>query len=308
MMNQNNGFRLDITHRLAKWFDVQAPYFRGAHRLRNFLTKIIAPPPAPPQVVSTRYNFMLELTSSNDNIDQEIYYRGSYEAGTLDIIEKCLRPDDIFIDVGANIGLMSLLAATCIGKEGCVYAFEPEPHTYSLLQNNISMNSIQNILTFNIGLGATQGAQEIYNNQEDNRGTSSFIKHSSEAVKTAEVPITTLDDFVIENQIRSIRMMKVDVEGWEMEVLQGAQTLLSSPQAPIVCIEYNTNFPHHEAIYNFLISVNTYQTYILSHANWRVSQLVQIQSLNDMPHTGSPNLYCLLPTHLSTVPTNLFAA
>lgn len=308
MIKQNNGFRLDMAHRLAKWLDSQVPYFRGSRRLRNFLTKLIAPPPIPPLVVSTRYSFLLELTSSVDNIDQEIYYRGTYEAGTLDIIEKCLRPGDIFLDVGANIGLMSLLASTCISPAGRVYAFEPEPHTFRLLQKNISMNSIQNILTFNIGLGATKGSQEIYNNQDDNRGTSSFIKHTSEAVKAAEVPVTTLDDFIIENQIHSVRMMKVDVEGWEMEVLKGAQTLLSSPQAPIVCIEYNTSFPNHADIYDFLVSMNTYQMYILSHANWRVSRLVQIQSLNDMPQTGSPNLYCFLPTHLSKLPTNFFAA
>lgn len=305
MIKNINNKRLNMAHRLAKWFDYQAPKIRGVRRLRNQLTKLVAPTFTPPQTISTRYDFNLELTTNNDNIDRELYYRGSYEAGTLHVIEKCLGPNDIFLDIGANIGLMSLFASKCVGSNGHVYSFEPEPYNYNLLKKNLSLNEAQNVATFQVGLGSTSDSITIFKNQDHNRGTSSFIKHTPEATETAIVEVKQLDDFLADNNIDSIKMMKIDVEGWELEVLKGALSTLSNPTAPIICIEYNTSFPNHKEIYTFLTTINEYKIYILSNANWAVSRLIEIQSFHDLPLSGSPNLYCFLPVHLNSVSEEL---
>lgn len=101
-------------------------------------------------------------------------------------------------------------------------------------------------------------------------------------------------------------MMKIDVEGWELEVLRGARMLLSSPESPILCVEYNTRLPEYKAVYDLITSSNKYQVYVLPHGNWHTSRLIEVQSVDDLPAIGSINIYCFLPDHLPSIPLNLF--
>jgi hypothetical protein len=168
--------RLQLAHWIAELFDSRLPYFKGARQLRNVLTSMMAPAIRPPQTISTRYGFDMIVTTDYDTIDYQLYAHGIYEAGTLNIISQCLNEGDIFIDVGANIGLMTLLGARRVGPSGGVYAFEPAPATFGLLQDNISLNQMKNIHAMNVGLGSAQGVEVIYSNRQNNRGMTSFVE------------------------------------------------------------------------------------------------------------------------------------
>jgi FkbM family methyltransferase len=200
---------------------------------------------------------------------------------------------------------MSLLAARRVGNSGAVYAFDPAPDTFRLLQENIALNQMKNIRAVNVGLGAAQSAEVIYENRQDNRGMASFIDRDLETAVGVEVPVHTLDGFLAEQGVSTVRMMKIDVEGWELEVLKGAQSLLKQKSAPIISIEYNTALPRHREIFDFITKTNNYQVFILEHSNWHVSSLARVDK-QQLPSKGSPNLFCFLPLHGQTVDKTIF--
>jgi len=302
-----NNKRLLLSHSIAELFDTKLPYFIGARQLRNFLTQLLSPSMTPPQRISTRYGFDMMLTTSYDAIDNDLYTMGTYEAGTLNIINNCLNEGDIFVDVGANIGLMSLLASSLVGESGAVYSFEPVTTTFNLLNKNITLNQIDNIQTMNFGLGSAPGTALIFEVDHENRGMSSFVERKVNNDKGTEVSINTLDSFLVSKEVENVRLLKIDVEGWELEVLKGAQELIRKPEAPIICIEYNKQFPEHKAIYELIISSNKYHIYILPHGNWHTSRLIRIRNLDDLPTINNFNIYCFLPIHKESIPASLFA-
>lgn len=300
-----NTKQLKISHKVAKLFDTRLPYFKGARQIRQALTHLIVPPLDPPQRILTRYGFDIIITTKHDAIDNELYLYGTYEAGTLHIIKECLEEGDIFIDVGANIGLMSLLGASKVGKQGSVYAFEPAPEIFNLLQTNISINHRYNVYASNFGLGSSPGTGAIHK-YHDNRGMTSFVKRNTSIQESVEVPIRTLDSFLKEFNISKVKMIKIDVEGWELEVLKGSLELLSNNNAPIIVIEYNTSFPLHQEIYELITSINDYQVFILEHSNWHVSPLIAVNNYSYLPSKGSPNLFCFLSHHKKNLPQVMF--
>ena len=93
-------------------------------------------------IIKTIYGFKLHIDPIYDNgVEKSIYYTGTYEAGTLFIFSKLLEKGDLFIDVGANIGLMSIYAAMKVGESGNVHAFEPDPETFKILFEVIKITS-----------------------------------------------------------------------------------------------------------------------------------------------------------------------
>lgn len=295
MSEAERNNRLRLAHEAAMLFDTRLPYIKGMRLVRNKVTQLLAPTLNLPRTIQTRYGFEMRVTNIEDDIDRNLYFTGTYEAGTLHMLQKLLRPGDTFIDVGANIGLMSVLAATCVGPQGQVYAFEPEPDTFSLLQRNIGLNELTNVVMTNKGLGSQTGAAKIYSNRHDNRGMASFLKNQPEATAVTDVPVITLDAFVEAQQIERVHVIKIDVEGWELAVLQGARGLLSQEDAPILCVEYNTELPDQQQVYDFISAINAYKIFIPAHGNGRVSRLIPVNSAHDLPQRGNPNLFCLLP-------------
>lgn len=251
---------------------------------------------------------------SDRGVEKPLFLNGTYEAGTLDIIGKCLKKDDIFIDVGANIGLMSIFASRIVRPNGIIYSFEPEPETFMILNKNIAINKIKNIRAYNIGVGERQYKSVIFTNPYAGRGGASLIKpfNQKDSIKY-EIYIEKLDDIIFEYNIKKIRMLKIDVEGWELNVLKGAKFLLQSIEAPIICIEFCIEYSkivkslkniHLTDIYNYILMINEYRIYKLKYGKGNPSKLIKIKSAEDLPYHD--NLFCFLPKHLEDIPRNVF--
>jgi len=286
--------------------------FKGSGRLRKIVSKLMICTSKGPKIVSTKYGFdIICMDPFHDKgVEISLFLYGTYEAGTLDIMKKCLRNGDIFIDVGANIGLMSIFASKIVGSKGLVYSFEPEPETFLILKKNIEINSVRNIKIYNVGLGEKKGKSRIYTNPYAGRGSASLIKPVNQNnSKSYEIQIETLDNFVLEHNVTNVRMLKIDVEGWELQVLKGAKNFLRSTNAPIICIEYSklVNQPlntHLPDIYNYILKINDYRIYKLKYGKGRPSKLMEIKSIKDLPYHD--NLFCFLPLHLKNLPKNMF--
>ena len=287
---------------LTKW--------RRAWRLNRFLEAVrhllvnrMMKFPAQPVICSTAHGFKMLLNPARDalrGIEPTIFLTGTYETGTLHVFRKILRRGDVVIDIGANIGLMSLYAAKLVGKAGEIMSFEPMMEEYDVLLKNIHLNRFEHVHAHNIALGAKNERKWIYAHPEINRGSSSLVK-SSGGIAVTEVEIATLDDFLfLHPKKNNIRLVKIDVEGWELEVLKGAKSLLASRHAPALCVEYSSAHPLEGGelteIWRFLSSVNSYRCFKLMLGKEKVSQLIPVRDVPDLP--THDNLFCFLPYQL----------
>jgi FkbM family methyltransferase len=149
-----------------------------------------------------------------------------------------LQPDDVVWDVGASYGIYSLFA----GKEFPsikVYAFEPEPKTFKLLNKNLRLNGIDNVIPKNYGLGDIDGAAILHTSSSANIGTHSLVQRNDYPVseKGISVEIRKGDCIITTGTIETPSIVKIDVEGAELNVLKGMKEILSNPKLRIVQIE-----------------------------------------------------------------------
>ncbi|SRR5579875_492461 len=154
----------------------------------------------------------------------EAYVRGSTEEAVQNSIASLLRPRMVFYDLGANIGLFSLLAARIVGPEGRIFSFEPDPVVSARLRRNIARNGFSNATVVDMGVwsSTTKLSFEVADSSSPDRGTGRFVAGSKENL--AEFDCVALDDFVETHPAPDA--IKCDVEGAEVEVLRGAEKLI----------------------------------------------------------------------------------
>lgn len=132
-----------------------------------------------------------------------------------------------FLDVGANIGYFTCLMGKLAGLSGKVFVIEPEPQNLALLQKNIKLNGLANVTVYPCALGASEGTAMLGLYKPANRGRHSIL--ATQAKTQIEVPVRTLDELVRNAgpNIKSWSLLKIDVEGYEGFVLDGAKETLS---------------------------------------------------------------------------------
>lgn len=161
-----------------------------------------------------------------------------YERATTELFKKLLQPGMIFVDVGANIGYFSLLAAKLVGPEGKVYAFEPEPGNHDLLRKNIELNSYSNIQAIQKAVSDKSESTLLFLSALDTGSHSLYSEAARGLQESVEITTTTIDEFLESEGWPSIDLMKIDVEGAELVVLAGMENLVKrSPNIKLV-IEY----------------------------------------------------------------------
>jgi FkbM family methyltransferase len=163
------------------------------------------------------------------------------------VYNRLIEPRDGFIvvDVGAHVGSYTLLTARKI-RSGWILAVEPELRNYKLLTLNIALNHLRNVISIRSALSFFEGSTKLYLSTVSR-------EHSTVPVKgrdTIEVPVTTLDK-LIKRIGHDVDLIKIDVEGAEREVLQGAENTLRQPRLNIVLAAYHTP-TQAEELENFL--------------------------------------------------------
>ncbi len=272
-------------------------YFKGLGTLVGFFYKQIRRfVPLPSGMVLTRTIDgikMLVAPAVDKGVEEPIFYEGTYEAGSLHVLKKCLREGDSFMDIGANIGLMSITAAIKVGEKGKVYSFEPDKETFLMLYNNIELNGFTNCFPQNFGLGTVAEVKRLYK-ANHNRGGASLIS-TGEDEEFTEVVIETLNDFLVKNQISSIRMAKLDVEGWEIEVMKGGLGLFQGNDAPILFMEYTRKF-HTDELPKLLWDLG-YNIFVLEKGKDKYSKLVAVTPSSTLKYQD--NIFCFKAEHLA---------
>jgi FkbM family methyltransferase len=195
-----------------------------------------------------------------EGIDFSIYLLGAFEAGTQATLQKLVRPGDVVFDIGANIGAHTLGIAQSVGAQGRVFAFEPADFAFEKLRRNLALNPALAARTFPQQALLTASSldrkePQIYASWPLQKSGAVHPKHRGQLVSTARARVETLDSFVACNHIERLDLMKMDVDGHELPVLQGAsETLrrfrptLVMEMSPYIHAEHNNSFPEFIAL------------------------------------------------------------
>lgn len=182
---------------------------------------------------------MFEFDFSYDPAIRDMFL-GKYEKREINMLKNILRPGDVFIDVGANIGYFSAVAAGLVGETGAVHSFEPVPEYFQRLQNLARMNPAYKIITNQCALGEREETARIditcFSNIGWNTMVTSFMK-PAERKQTITVPVRRFDNYIKEHNLNNIALIKIDVEGYEFPVLKGSRDFLGTARnrPPILC-------------------------------------------------------------------------
>jgi len=182
-------------------------------------------------VARTSYGFLMHL-NTRDFIQHTIFVTGRWDDDVGRVILSRLKTDDVFVDIGANVGYFSLLASQICSK---VISFEPNPTCLAQLNRNIEINKRQNIDVRPVGLADKRGIAEFHVANASNIGGGSLREGSGEKFS---VQLDTLDSQL---SAQPIRLIKIDIEGAEVLALKGASAILSRPDAPDVICEISEN-------------------------------------------------------------------
>lgn len=246
----------------------------------NVATRLVRGKHIVPYVNDTRLLIGKGLHAANAN-----YYTGLKEYADMSFVIHLLRQEDVFVDVGANVGIYSILAAAVAGAE--LYAFEPNPTTFQHLIDNLALNqAIDRSHLFNKCVGAQEG-HVSFENVSQLPSTSHVVTGTAANSDNSyiQIPQTTLDLSLKSNPT----CIKIDVEGYELEVIRGAASTLSNPSLNAVIMETNGLSDQHFGIdgsqlHNIMLDQG-FSTHKYDPMNR------ELTSLNNKPNSKENTLY-----------------
>ena len=213
------------------------PFYSGCGTIANsHLMDVIAP--SLPDLVWARSIGGEVLVPLDDLVGRALYFFGDLDPKVTWVISRLLAPGDIALDIGANLGFLSLFMARIVGAHGTVHAFEPNPVLCNILKQTFARNHDSNIRLHPVALGASAGEMEL-RVPRDNLGAASLVRQTTSDLAYAHaVRVAGLDDLAAQESIAGPNFVKLDVEGFELEVLKGAEKFFSNSQ-PSILFESN---------------------------------------------------------------------
>lgn len=184
-----------------------------------------------------RVNGALMRLDLDEYVQRRIFY-GCHEIAEARFVRRLLRPGDHVLDIGANVGFFTLLAARIVGPGGRVIALEPVPHNADALEANLRLNGFGNVEVTRAAAGDHRGEIRLGLDHPDERerGVSGHYTEGG-ARETISVPVTTVDERLAGGP--RLRLAKIDVEGAEPRVLAGMAATLAENPPDAILIEIN---------------------------------------------------------------------
>jgi FkbM family methyltransferase len=173
-------------------------------------------------------------------IEWLVYVQGEYEIDLQRQMAGYLRPGDVYVDCGADVGIHACAMAARVGPSGMVVAIEPMDALADRLEQNGQLNGCDNLVIVRKAASSTPGVRAFLPPGADNanNGQGSFHLAQGHAAPPIRVSTDTLDNILRDVGLTAISVLKIDVEEDEVDVLRGAQATIRKFQ-PIICFEYN---------------------------------------------------------------------
>jgi len=194
--------------------------------------------------------FLLDLDDSQYSQQIMLNYfraRTSYEPETSFVVEQLLQPGDTFLDIGGHVGFFSLFASALVGASGRVFTFEPNPTNYRHLLHHISINNLHHVFPLPWAVGQSTGVTEFFTNLDNDGGHALWnpgLHPFNEKTRTQQVQkhlafMISLDDFFRGSGPGAVKLIKIDTEGNEFNVLRSSRAFLQNAQVPAIIAEVN---------------------------------------------------------------------
>jgi FkbM family methyltransferase len=207
---------------------------RGKGRLARALLRHRIPSGA--WIVQDRLGLLYRVPDLHEPVAFQLLVDGVYEPDILECLLANLRPGATYVDVGANVGDQALPIARRVGPNGRVLAIEASAQVYACLCSNCKMNRLENVTCVNAAACETNGEILFYPAPADHFGMGAM------AAQFEATPVSVrgaqLDKLLAEAKLDRADVLKLDVEGFELKVFQGAQALLTNARPPLILFEF----------------------------------------------------------------------
>jgi FkbM family methyltransferase len=187
------------------------------------------------RIVETDYGrFFVDPAS---NLGNSIITQPAYEPQMLGVLTSLLKEGDLFLDIGTNEGYFSIIASNLVGDTGCVLSVEPQSRLQEIIFCNMELNQASNMHVFQLALSDDVGTARISLLPDMNTGGSGLFPATRYKIPTQIVPQTTLGRLLDLLGISRIKLMKIDVEGFEYEVILGSQGVFADGVIENIALE-----------------------------------------------------------------------
>lgn len=183
------------------------------------------------------------------------------------IMKEFIEPEDIILELGANIGYYVLIESSNLSDKGFIYAIEPGQDNVQLLKKNIKLNNIKNIEIYELAMSDKKGISKLYLNRASNFYS---LINDTNTSRYIEVPTNTVDNF-LKNK-KHITFLRMDIEGYEVEVIKGMKKTLKDKNFKKLFVEIHPHLVPLEKMLNFLkiLKNNKFEIkYAISHDNFQ---------------------------------------
>ena len=182
---------------------------------------------------------------TGDALGQVVAVSGVWEPNLTAVVERLLRPGDVFVDLGAHVGYYTILAADLVGTDGHVFAFEPSPTRYRELVANVQRSARTNVSAFERAAGSGDGTATLYDAPRPNTGASTLstgafahpVVGRAEDFRPVTVEVVAAESVLPPDVLPRVRVVKVDVEGYESEAIRGIEQVLGVGAPVTVLVE-----------------------------------------------------------------------
>jgi FkbM family methyltransferase len=219
----------------------------------------------------------IKLNLYKDSSLSESLFKGDFEYQEVQFLNSFLKPNDVFIDIGANIGYFSIIASKRVASNGKVYSFEPTDKTYERLRQSLILNNCNNVHTYQVALSDKCEQREFTTSTDGFDAYNSLGSPSQGASFSKDIVQTqTFDFFQKEHNIPTPTLIKIDVEGWEIPVIEGMKETLEKANAPFLIVEFTEDNAQLSGftcadLYDLIISFG----YSLYKYNWVRNELIK---------------------------------
>lgn len=217
-------------------YTYNTPIPKGKYRV--YLTALKFIRERPDSLLTTVKDGRQLVVDLTTGMEETVFFIGEYEPAITKIAEKMIAEGDTCIDIGANFGWYTTLMSLRAGRKGSVHAFEPVPKTFAQLERNSAIaQHPERISINNFALGDREDTVEINLFEDQPSGLASLSAKGQTRVSAFECRMTTLDLYLEEKEVENVNFVKADIEGSELMMLNGAETLLAQEVPPIVLME-----------------------------------------------------------------------
>ncbi|MBS3056121.1 MAG: FkbM family methyltransferase [Candidatus Aenigmarchaeota archaeon] len=209
-----------------------------------------------------------------------------YEGSTTALIRNTLRSGDIAVDIGANIGYFTIIMSELVGEKGKVFAFEPEPENFSLLEKNIQANKYQNIAV------AERKAVSDFNGQSvlflSKRGSGWHTMRGPQNGSSVKIKCTTLDNY-FKNFKGEISLIKMDIEGLEPQAVKGMLKMIKNKRIKKMIVEYAPSYYRDPSELLTILKKLGFRMYDI---DYNMEEITEFKKVTER-HQRHTNVYCI---------------